>query len=144
MRPSRSHSQHSAIAAKQVAQWRCESCRRHCRRPGESLDGFINRTKYNRATVIAHPRRWVLVLSHLRSTHEATSCESVSNPVVLCTPCHRTYLNQQMATLKRLKRERQGQLTLQDIAVPLQGQQLALGELAQPYVLHNALPRSKR
>lgn len=118
---------------KQAANWNCQFCGRQCRLPGESLEAFITRTNYDGPAVKGHPRRWILTTAHL--DHDPGNPKA--RLAALCVPCHRAYDNRHMGTIKRLKRERYGQMTLADIDIPLWGQQLALGDLTQPYNIVN-------
>lgn len=124
---------------KQAANWRCEACGKVCRWPKESLEAFIGRSQYDAATVRQHPRRWILTTAHLDHDPENPKARLAA----LCVSCHRAYDNRHMATIRRRKREHHGQMTLADIAVPLRGQQLALGNLGDPYDVGNPLPKQR-
>jgi hypothetical protein len=98
------------------------------------MDDFIARTGYKRSLVEKHPRKWTAQAAHVNHDRENSEAELVA----LCLPCHRRYDNPQMAQIKHLERERQGQITLdQQDAISLEGFQLPLERLAEPYGLLN-------
>lgn len=103
-----------AYSVKAAASWRCQECDRLCRKPGETVANFAQRLHENGAMdseVFQHPQRWCLTTAHL--DHIPSNSE-LSNLRALCAGCHCRYDNQprHRATRKRLKKERQGQLTL--------------------------------
>lgn len=100
-----------ALAIKQEVQWTCEGCGRVCRQPGEPLAAFAERTKVPLPLVQAHPKRWELGVAHL--DHVPGHCDR-ANLRAWCHPCHGRYDLQQMALKQRLKREREGQLRIDD------------------------------
>jgi hypothetical protein len=123
-----------SLDCRTLANWTCQHCGKLCRRPREALDAFIARTGYKRALVEQHPRKWTAQAAHLNHDPENPEAELVA----LCLPCHRRYDNPQMARIKHLERERQGQITLdQQDAISLEGFQLPLKQLAEPYGLLN-------
>ena len=101
-----------ATAIKESTNWKCEQCGKQCRRNGESWAEFFSdwnmQTEYF-ADAIEHTQRFVLTVAHL--DHIPEHCDR-SNLKALCAPCHLRYDVGQMAMKKRLKREREGQLTL--------------------------------
>lgn len=99
-----------AFRIKQTAEWKCQECRKDCRRVGESLIEFINRTGGDEDfEKIEHPQRFTLTVAHLN--HIPQDCRS-ENLRALCAPCHGRMDLAAMPLKKRLKREREGQLTL--------------------------------
>lgn len=142
-----------ALALKQAANWQCRACGRQCRRQGEAIDDFALRVGHEVGAIAAHPRRWVLHVTKLdkassialgRRNSKQTSPDHPS--VVLCGSCHRTYHNyqrwQQRQQQRRQHQERIGQLTLNDICLPLKGLQLSLNDWGTPYEIVN--PQRKR
>ena len=110
-----------AFRVKTLANWRCVECDRPCRRTGESLGEFLERVE-DEANPFAHelPRslsdrsscklgRFTLTVAHL--DHQPSNCD-LSNLRAWCSVCHLRYDGQQMATKRRLKQERLGQLSL--------------------------------
>lgn len=107
-----------ALQVKNESNWTCEHCGKRCKHPEETALGFIERIQTNRlsecpvvAEFVSHPKRWVLTVAHL--DHCPENCDR-SNLRALCAPCHCRYDLSQMARKKRLKAERDGQLTLLD------------------------------
>ena len=120
-----------AIASeiKESANWECVNCGRPCRKPGESIDDFSDRLVKNYPTnkfngelfdeirdhetggwrLIPRPQKFCLTVAHL--DHRPENCNR-SNLKALCAPCHCRYDISQMATKKRLKKERNGQYIL--------------------------------
>lgn len=118
-----------SVAVREAAKWSCQHCDRLCRQPRESISDFISRSGYPSASVEAHPRRWSLQTAHLNHDPENESAELIA----LCVPCHRLYDNKQMAKIKNLERERQGQLCIdQQPPQRLEGLQLPIADLAEP------------
>jgi hypothetical protein len=106
-----------ARAVKDEAGWCCEECGKTCIKPGESVESFISRIQTNRISecpvvfeFLEHPKRWVLTVAHL--DHCPENCDR-SNLKALCAPCHCRYDLSQMGRKRRLKQERNGQLTLE-------------------------------
>lgn len=116
-----------ALAIKTEVNWTCENCGRPCRLPGES-DGDLCDRIYDEHLNWAHdlhnlvwdeefggmvwvPKltRFTLTVAHL--DHRPENCDR-SNLRAWCAPCHCRYDLQAMATKKRLKAERDGQLNL--------------------------------
>ncbi|ESA36872.1 hypothetical protein N836_04755 [Leptolyngbya sp. Heron Island J] len=144
-----------ALALKQAAGWQCKACGRHCRRHDESLDEFAVRIGNERDAIAAHPRRWTLHLTKVAKHSysvlkpvETTASSAHQAMVVLCGSCHRTYHNyhrwQHRQQQHRQQQERFGQLTLNDIRLPLTGLQLSFTEWSAPYEIVNPLPPQKR
>lgn len=107
-----------AKSVKDKANWTCQECGKPCQMPGQSLRDFIERIRTGRMSecpVVADffeaPTRYVLTVSH--GNHEPSDCRA-ENLRALCSPCHLRYDNQpeQRAIKQRLKKEREGQLTL--------------------------------
>ena len=158
--PSSSHNrkQPYALTLKQAANWHCQACGRQCRRQDESLHEFSERTGYEIDMVEAHPRRWILHVTRLSDTHKQGSNQSVQlsvlelplppSVIVLCGSCHRTYQNyrrwQHRQQRHRQQQEHIGQLTLNDIRLPLAGLQLSLSEWGTPYEIVNSQPKPRR
>ncbi len=118
-----------SLEVRAAASWQCQHCERQCRHPGESISEFVARTGYELAQVKAHPQRWSLQTAHLNHDPENEAAELIA----LCIPCHRQYDNRQMARIRALERERQGQLSVhQQQPKPLEGLQLPLADLAEP------------
>ncbi|MDV3348024.1 hypothetical protein SPB21_02725 [Leptothoe sp. ISB3NOV94-8A] len=154
--PSSSHNAKPshALALKQAANWQCRTCGRHCRRHDESLDDFAARIGNEVEAIAAHPRRWALHVTKLQKhtptvQHKTASKQTGSDPVaLLCGSCHRKYHNSH----RWKNRQRQyhqhlehiGQLTLNDIRLPLTGLQLSLSEWSDPYEIVNPLQPRKR
>ncbi|OLP15607.1 HNH endonuclease [Leptolyngbya sp. 'hensonii'] len=111
-----------ALAIKEAAGWKCQQCGRDCRRPGESDGELIDRvwdkspdlfeTEENEEFGLHQvPKfgRFVLTVAHLN--HIPQDCRP-ENLRALCAPCHCRYDLAAMATKRRLKQEREGQLFL--------------------------------
>ncbi|NJN59397.1 MAG: HNH endonuclease [Leptolyngbyaceae cyanobacterium SL_5_9] len=99
-----------SFRVKTEANWCCEECGKRCRRPGEDLLQFFERLNYfPLEDLFEHPQRWTLTVAHL--DHQPQNCDR-TNLKALCAPCHCRYDLKQMARKRRLKLERQGQLTL--------------------------------
>lgn len=101
----------TALAIKQEVNWTCEGCGKLCRQPGEALAEFAQRIQVPLSEVQAHPKRWELGVAHL--DHVPSNCQR-SNLRAWCTPCHCRYDLKQMPRKQRLKREREGQLRIDD------------------------------
>ena len=118
-----------SLEVRNVARWRCQHCERQCRQPGESISDFIARTGYENSLVEEHPRRWSLQAAHLNHDPENENAELIA----LCLSCHRQYDNRQMAKIRALERERNGQLSVeQQSPKPLEGLQLPIADLVEP------------
>jgi hypothetical protein len=135
-----------AARIKDEVDWCCEFCGRTCMRPGESAEDFIKRISTTEspedcptvADFTAFPRRYVLSVAHLN--HVPGDCER-GNLKALCTSCHCRYDLRQMGRKQYLKRERHGQLRIEwEMAVKLEGVQLALLPEVESYWLKNAVP----
>lgn len=77
-----------ALEVKNEADWKCETCGKQCRRPGEPFD----------------TQRRTLTVSH--KDHTPANCER-GNLQALCAPCHLRYdakMHAHRAKLTRLKR----------------------------------------
>lgn len=120
-----------ALEIKTAANWTCTQCGRPCRRPGESVAKFVDRLAgsihvgyldelYEEVcdeetggyATAEKPQRFTLTVAHL--DHIPENCDR-SNLRALCAPCHCRYDLAAMATKRRLKLERQGQLTLFEV-----------------------------
>lgn len=103
-----------AHMVKVEADWKCEECGKECKQPDEDLIDFIIRTvgglhsigSYER---LRHPKKWELGVAHL--DHIPAKCHR-SNLKALCTQCHCRMDLKAMPLKKHLRRERNGQLTL--------------------------------
>ena len=140
-----------ALALKQAANWQCSGCGRQCRRHDESLDDFAIRTGNDKDAIAVHPRRWTLHLTKVSKPGSSvfnpvrtTAASTQSTMVALCGSCHRTYHNSRRwhhrQQQERQQQERSGQLTLNDIRLPLTGLQLSFSEWSTPYEIVNPLP----
>ena len=113
-----------ALEVKRNAGWDCEHCGRPCRRPYETVEAFIERidrfhpgwdlweqedTAEFGVVDVPKVGRFVLTVAHLN--HLPSDCRA-ENLKALCSVCHLRYDARQIMTKRRLKRERQGQLTL--------------------------------
>ena len=104
-----------ALAIKEEAGWKCEQCDRPCRPTGTKWMHFandlINLGWITDGEELNHPQRFTLTVSH--TDHQPENCTR-SNLRALCAPCHCRYdlLPSSMSIKKRLKAERNGQLTL--------------------------------
>ncbi len=126
-----------SLKVRTAANWQCQHCERQCRRPGEPIPDFIARTGYEKAEVEAHPRRWTLQTAHLNHDPENEAAALIA----LCVTCHRQYDNRQMAKIRALDRERNGQLSVHNQPPkPLEGLQLPVGDLAEPCGVLNSPP----
>ena len=118
-----------ALAIKEESNWTCEECGRPCRQPGESRPALCTRIETEHpkwagdlyelgedeeSMLIAIPKltRFTLTVAHL--DHVPENCDR-SNLRALCAPCHCRYDLKAMATKKRLKAERLGQLTIKEL-----------------------------
>ncbi len=77
-----------SLSIRSAAGWRCQRCGKQCRRPGESISEFINRTNYPGDEVRLHPIKWCLTVAHLN--HVESDCQP-DNLLAMCAPCHLTY-----------------------------------------------------
>ena len=100
-----------AHAIKDEVNWTCEGCGKVCRRPGEAIADFAQRANVPLPEVQAHPKRWELGVAHL--DHVPGNCDR-SNLRAWCHPCHCRYDLGQMPRKQMLKREREGQLRIDD------------------------------
>lgn len=113
-----------ATTIKTEVGWTCEECGRPCRRPGESINDLFDRIHGTTwepdlteevddeefgLTAVPKPGRFVLTVAHL--DHHPEHCDR-SNLRAWCAPCHCRYDLKAMATKRRLKAERAGQMTL--------------------------------
>ncbi len=122
---------------KDSVDWRCEECSRPCRRPGETLESLDDRLtqigpwkgawlddlyeeywddETGEHGMIPKLGRFTLTVAHLN--HQPSDCRR-DNLRALCAPCHCRYDLKAMATKRRLKRERDGQLTLDSLLPPM-------------------------
>lgn len=107
-----------ARQVKDESGWTCENCGKQCKHPDEQPLEFLEKIRTGRLSecpvvseYLEHPTRWVLTVAHL--DHNPSNCER-QNLRALCAPCHCRYDLSQMARKKRLKAEREGQLSLLD------------------------------
>lgn len=115
-----------AFDVKQKSGWHCRQCQRPCRSPGETEGDFIDRIENlgegwecdlwetvldQEFGLIDKPKlgRFVLTVAHLN--HIPSDCRP-ENLKALCSVCHLRYDRGQMRLKRRLKQERQGQLSL--------------------------------
>lgn len=113
-----------AFAIKQEAGWNCSECGRPCLQPGESFDELRDRisetdwasdlfeqeeTEEFGLIEVPKPGRFVLTVAHLNHTPEDCRRENLKE---LCSVCHCRYDLKAMATKRRLKLERLGQMTI--------------------------------
>lgn len=118
-----------ARAVKEESDWCCEECSKPCRRPGVvwmdfvlellnsgGCDGWYFQTfdeVYDDETgewgAVERPQRFTLTVAHL--DHIPSNCDR-ANLKALCAPCHCRYDLKAMPQKKRLKAERQGQMTI--------------------------------
>lgn len=115
-----------ALAIKNEVGWKCEECGKPCRPPGvrladteewlgenhplwvDDLYEWVDSDEFG-AIEILRPQRFTLTVAHLN--HQPHDCRR-ENLAALCAPCHCRYDAKAMHTKKRLKREREGQLSL--------------------------------
>jgi hypothetical protein len=100
----------SAIAyeVKDRAGWKCEECRKECRKTGESWTDFFDRI----CRSLAQNQKWghyTLTVAHL---DQNPSNNDPSNLRALCTVCHLKHDRPYRIMNRYAKRERRGQLTL--------------------------------
>ena len=101
-----------ALEIKKSTDWKCEHCGKQCKRSDESWGEFFstwNMQSTYFADAIEHTQRFTLHVAHL--DHHPENSDR-SNLKALCAPCHLRYDVGQMATKKRLKKEREGQIPL--------------------------------
>ncbi|CAN5624960.1 hypothetical protein BH23CYA1_BH23CYA1_07140 [soil metagenome] len=103
-----------AFDIKQAANWTCEGCGRPCLRPGESVAAFVQRIADELPLWLTfdpahHPRRFLLSVAHL--DHLPQNSDR-ANLKAWCCHCHCRYDLAQMNRKKRLKAEREGQLSM--------------------------------
>jgi hypothetical protein len=102
-----------SLELRQQYNWQCQCCGKHCRRSGESIKNFIERTGASEAEVVAHPIRWCLTIAHLN--HEPSDCRH-ENLTAMCAPCHLRNDAKRHAQSRKINRrkaqEAQGQLIL--------------------------------
>lgn len=111
-----------ALTIKTAANWTCQECNRPCRQPGESLWDLYNRIdgagwqwaqdlegEDEQGEPVLKLGRFTLTVAHLN--HQPEDCRP-QNLKALCSVCHCRYDLKAMATKKRLKQERLGQLVL--------------------------------
>ena len=143
----------TALALKQGANWQCQACGKQCRHHQESLDDFAIRMGYDLDVIEHHPRRWTLHVTRLQGENLAqgnslAQTSLTQGSIILCGSCHRKYHNhrrwQQQQQQQRQQQEQSGQLTLNDICLPLAGLQLPLDAWATPYEIVNPQSRQTR
>lgn len=141
--PKQSAKSPNPFNLKQAANWQCRSCGRVCRHQGETPEDFAIRMGHDVDEITAHPRRWILHVTQLPG--QTTSHQNVT---ILCGSCHRTYHNRRRRQHRQQRLHQQleqwGQLTLNDIRLPLSGLQLSLSEWGTPYEIVNPSPPRKR
>lgn len=100
-----------ATKVKEEADWCCEECGRVCRPPGQRWVDFASELIQLGWQVedLDRPQQFTLTVAHL--DHIPANCDR-SNLRALCSVCHLRYDNQFRLLKRRLKQERQGQLSL--------------------------------
>jgi 5-methylcytosine-specific restriction endonuclease McrA len=118
-----------ALIIKTFADWRCVKCDRPCRRPGESIDDFVDRLveknskfykelshsfKDDKGETHCETRygRFVLTVAHL---DQDTKNNSRENLMALCPTCHNRHdapFRAKNAAKTRFKKKHKGQLKL--------------------------------
>ena len=107
-----------ARAVKESANWQCENCGRPCRKPGENRWDLLSRLSNRWLDDLefsgvddTEPKwtRFVLTVAHLN--HRPEDCRP-ENLKAWCSVCHCRYDLAAMPQKKRIKAERNGQLTL--------------------------------
>ena len=105
-----------AYFIKSLNNWQCAHCGKQCKRPDQTRGEFIEQIRTGRMSecsvvmeYLEHPTRWVLTVAHLN--HRPEDCRP-ENLLPLCAPCHCRYDAKARAIKRRLKREREGQLSL--------------------------------
>jgi hypothetical protein len=91
-----------ARSIKKASGWQCQECGKSCIGHPDCEEIAILGTRSERAS-------YTLTVAHLN--HIPADCRP-ENLRALCAPCHLRYDASQMALKRRLKREREGQLTL--------------------------------
>lgn len=113
---------------KDKANWQCQECGRPCRKPGQSWADFVASLDDERWYMqtfdevycketgdwgsIDRPQRFTLTVAHLN--HIPEDCRR-KNLKALCSGCHCRYDLKAMPLKRRLKAEREGQLTLKGV-----------------------------
>ncbi|MGG6295247.1 HNH endonuclease [Leptolyngbya sp. AN02str] len=106
-----------ALQVKESASWACQQCGQQCLQSGEEWLAFLlrlNVTVGEAATMSEHPTRYVLTTAHLNHDPENPDAELRA----WCAPCHCRYDLAQMGRKRRLRLEREGQLTLEMLTPP--------------------------
>lgn len=119
-----------AQQVKEQAGWVCQWCGRPCRRPGVSVEAFEEwlddehrkwlSDAYKEVTddesgewgSVFKSQMFTLTVAHLN--HRPEDCRP-ENLAALCAPCHCRYDAKAIATKRKLKRERDGQLSLLEV-----------------------------
>lgn len=121
-----------ALQVKTKANWTCEECKRPCRRPGEDDSDLIERIQTNHpdrakdlhdwhdddefgAIEIPKLTRFTLTTAHLNHIPEDCRPENLK---ALCSVCHCRMDLKAMPLKRRLKMERNGQLSLDMLTAP--------------------------
>lgn len=106
-----------ARCTKRRANWHCQACAKPCLLPKEDWLHFVIRQNWTVGEAIAcstHPNRYQLGVAHPNHDPENPEAELSA----WCAPCHCRYDLKAMAYKKRLKRERNGQLSLDILVAP--------------------------
>lgn len=114
-----------ALAIKTAAGWRCENCDRPCLRPGERDHDLAERLELEDPVWVSDLWEWrddellglhrVMKLGRfiLTTAHPNHDPQNPNADLrAWCAPCHCRYDLKAMPTKRRLKLEREGQLTL--------------------------------
>lgn len=102
-----------AQSVKERSGWKCQECGKQCRRPGQNFLDFAYpflESGQMDSDDLDHPQRFTLTVAHLN--HKPEDCRP-ENLKALCAPCHCQMDLKAMGTKQMLKRERQGQLSLE-------------------------------
>jgi hypothetical protein len=103
---------------RELAGWRCETCGKHCMKPGEDWLVFMLRTGWTVGEAIAHaakPKRFRLTTAHL---DQDPSNNDPGNLKALCLPCHLQHDRPFQIRNAIARLERRGQLNLMDLVEP--------------------------
>ncbi|NJO85313.1 MAG: HNH endonuclease [Synechococcaceae cyanobacterium RM1_1_27] len=104
-----------ATAIKTAADWRCAGCGQVCRPAGRSFAQFAEELIGSGQDIdLDHPNKYLLTVAHLNHIPEDCRPENLR---ALCAPCHCRYDLKAMPLKVKLKREHNGQQTLDFDAV---------------------------